>query len=92
MFLQKLKEDLETGRPCPKGYELVHGIVRYKGRIVVPSKSEVVNVLLQDYYDSPIGGHSGEYKIYQRLMKEWFWVGMRKRVSRYVRECLIFQK
>ncbi|KAL8126622.1 hypothetical protein AgCh_013756 [Apium graveolens] len=31
-FLQQLKADLAKGKPCPKGYELVHDIVRYKGR------------------------------------------------------------
>lgn len=91
-FMQQLKADLIAGKPCPKGYELVHDIVRYKGRIVVPSKSELVEVLLKEYHDSPIGGHSGEFKTYQRLMKEWFWLGMRKRVSQYVQKCVVCQK
>lgn len=91
-FIQQLKADLAAGKQCPKGYELIHDLVRYKGRLVVPQDSKLVEVLLKEYHDSPIGGHSEEYKTYQRLMKEWFWVGMRKKVSKYVGECLVCQK
>lgn len=91
-FLHQLKSDLASGKSCPKGYELVHDVVRYKGRLVVPHKSDLVVTLLKEYHDSPVGGHSGEYKTYQRLKKEWYWMGMRKRGARYVKECLICQQ
>lgn len=71
---------------------MVHDVVRYKGRLVVPHDSDLVVSLLKEYHDSPVGGHSGEYKTYQRLKKEWYWIGMRKRVAKYVRECLTFQQ
>lgn len=76
-FLQQLKDDLAAGKPCPTSYELVHAIVRYKGRLVVPQNLRPMEILLKEYHDTPIRGHSGECKTYQRLVKEWHWVGMR---------------
>ena len=91
-FIQRLGEDLAANKPHPRGYELVQDIVRYKGRIVIPPKSNLVTTLLREYHDSPIGGHSGEFKTYQRLAKEWYWVGMRKAVSKYISECVTCQQ
>lgn len=91
-FLLKLKADLEGGYPQPKGYELVQGVVRFKGRVVLPPKSEIVSKLLQEYHNSPVGGHIGEVKTYQRLATEWFWLGMRKEIAKYIRECSIYQQ
>lgn len=48
--------------------------------------------LLKEYHDSPLGGHAGELKTYLRLATEWYWVGMRKDISTYIRACTICQK
>lgn len=69
----------------------MQGVVRYKGQLVIPHDSELVNKLLYECHDFPVGGHSGEFKTYQRLSKEWYWTGMRKKVTQYVRECSICQ-
>lgn len=87
-----MKQDLAAPGPHLQGYELVHGIVRYKGRVALPSQSELITALLKEYHDSPIGGHSGEFKAYQRAAKEWYWKGMRKAIAKYVRECSICQQ
>lgn len=63
-FLLKLKADLENNSLPTKGYELVQGIVRYKGRVVISPKSDLVGKLLRECHDSPVGGHSGELKTY----------------------------
>ncbi|KAL8108210.1 hypothetical protein AgCh_024598 [Apium graveolens] len=64
-FIQQLKDDLTKGKTCPGVYELIKGTVQYKNRIVIPPNSKLVQTLLQEYQDSPIGGHSGEFKTYQ---------------------------
>lgn len=83
---------MEGNRPQAKGYELVQGIVRYNGRVVVPPQSELVAKLLKEYHDSPIGGHSDEIKTYKRIAREWFWPGMRKIIAKYIQECETCQK
>lgn len=61
----------------------------YKGRLIIPTNSTISQALLKEYHHSPVGGHSGELKTYLPLATEWFWVGMRKKVARYVQACTI---
>lgn len=91
-FLHKLKMDLEQKKTPVKGFELIQGVVRYKGRIVIPPQSQLVGKLLKEYHDSPVGGHSGEFKTYKRVALEWFWPGMRKDIAKHIRECQTCQQ
>ena len=43
------------------------------------------------FHSSPIGGHNGSQKTYNRL-KEFFWLGMRKDIGRFIRECEVCQR
>lgn len=90
IFIQQLKHELIKGT-APKGYSLESDLVRYKGRLVIPPKSKLVTILLQEYHDTPAGGHSGDFKTYQRLAQEWYWPGMRKCVQKYVQTCSVCQ-
>lgn len=49
-------------------------------------------MLLQEYHDSPLGGHAGDLKTYLRLAKEWYWEGMCRQVMQYVRDCHVCQQ
>lgn len=91
-FVQQVTQDILAGKPTPKGYTVHQDQLLYKGRLVVPAKSPLVNLLLREYHDSPAGGHSGDLKTYQRLATEWFWPGMRRAVWRYVQACSICQQ
>lgn len=91
-FLQKLKTDLEQKKIPVKGFELIQGVVRYKGRIVIPPQSQLVGKLLKEYHDSPVGGHSGEFKTYKREALEWFCPGMQKDIAKHIRECQTCQQ
>ncbi|XP_062093477.1 uncharacterized protein LOC133799480 [Humulus lupulus] len=41
---------------------------------------------------SKIGGHSGVFKTFQRLVADLYWKGMRKDVQKYVLECAVCQQ
>lgn len=82
--LQKLKRELLTTGSEYAGYTLTDGKLLYKGRFVIPKGSTLKQVLLQEYHDGVMGGHSGELKTYLRLANDWFWVGMRKDIGRYI--------
>ena len=40
-------------------YNWRNGLVCYKTRVVVPPHSKIIQQLLREFHDSPIGGHSG---------------------------------
>lgn len=91
-LLTEVKQRLMAGEEVLKGFTLEHGQLRHKGRFVLPKTSSFIDVLLNEYHDSPIGGHAGENKTYSRLATNWFWEGMRKRVAAYVKACGVCQK
>lgn len=64
----------------------------FKGRYVIPRTSSFIPKLPQAYQNSPIGGHARDVKTYLRLAAEWFWVGQRKDVARYVHQCDVCQR
>ena len=38
-------------------------------------------------HDSPLGGHAGFHKTYQRVKREFFWKNLKGDVRQYVKEC-----
>lgn len=74
------------------GFTVDHGRLFYKGRVVLPRSISLIQNLLYDYHCSAMGGHNGEFKTYLRLAEHWFWFGMRKEVTEYVRSCLVCQQ
>lgn len=90
--LQKLKKELEIKGGEIAGYYVHQKQLLYKGRMVIPKDSTMIDKLLNQYHMSAVGGHNGEYKTYLRLADDWYWEGMRKTVTEFVRHCVICQR
>nr|KAJ0228165.1 hypothetical protein LSAT_V11C100046520 [Lactuca sativa] len=90
-FIQQVKKDICEEGKHHKGYTMEGGKLMYKGRLVIPQKSELIPKLLKEFHDSVMGGHAGELRTYQRLAAEWYWVGMRKSVQKHVQACVVCQ-
>lgn len=81
-----------------KGYILNDGIVyRYTqdddsddSQIVVPSQEQ--DKIIKTYHDDPTAGHYGIEKTIERITKRYYWKGMRKYITNYVRNCLECQR
>lgn len=65
----KVVSELQEGVNVNLGYALIHGILCYHGKIVLPSHSPIVTLMLQECHDAKIGGHSGFLKKYKRVTK-----------------------
>ena len=86
-FLQRLMLDLMEGTMVHSGFELRDGLLFFKGRLVVPRIFSLIPLILTEFHSTPIGGHSGETKTYQRIASELYWVGMRSDIAKFVAEC-----
>ncbi|KAL5550229.1 hypothetical protein UlMin_000405 [Ulmus minor] len=91
-FLKKLREDITSGTQSHVGFSVEHGVLFYKGQLVIPQTSKLLSALIEEFHTTPIGGHSGETKTYRRLAAEFYWIGMRKDVTRFIQECTICQQ
>lgn len=90
--LQQLIQDLQNHNKEHAGFQMVGERLLYKGRVVLPQQSRFRDILLAEYHNSPLGGHTGEVRIYLRMAADWYWVGMRKEVTNYVRSCNVCQQ
>ncbi|KAL1424883.1 hypothetical protein MTO96_019745 [Rhipicephalus appendiculatus] len=43
-------------------------------------------------HDHPLSGHMGYFETFQRIREQYFWLGIRADVSRYVRACQLCQR
>ena len=90
--LVRIREAVEKGEQVPTGFAITNKVLLYKGRYVLAKSSPFIPILLREYHDSPLGGHAGKLKTYLRLAGEGFWEGMRRQVTRYVKECQVCQQ
>ena len=84
-----IHEAVLKGEQVPISFTIDHGRLLYKERYVLARSSPFIPVLLREYHDSLLGGHAGELKTHLCLAAEWYWEGIRRQVTNYVRE---FQK
>uniref|UniRef100_A0A2N9GGR4 Chromo domain-containing protein n=1 Tax=Fagus sylvatica TaxID=28930 RepID=A0A2N9GGR4_FAGSY len=64
-----------------------NGLLFHKGRLYLSENGTLKPKVLTLLHDSPLGGHSGYLKTYQRAKKDWFWKGMKQDIKSYVKEC-----
>jgi hypothetical protein len=70
-----------------RGYSLLNGILRYKGRIWVGVNPTAQNHILQALHNSGIGGHSGQLATYKRIKQLFAWPNLKRDVNLYVQSC-----
>nr|GEY48135.1 reverse transcriptase [Tanacetum cinerariifolium] len=85
--LEALRLSLETNTEGMEGYSNVDGEIRYRGRLVLPRTSEWIPRIFVEFHGDAMGGHEGTQKTYQRMAREFYWVGMRRDVAKLVAKC-----
>ncbi|KAL0821581.1 hypothetical protein ABMA28_005033 [Loxostege sticticalis] len=102
--VRKIMEDLESSdeltsrRWLERGYIMSHGVLhRYdpeadsdEVQLVVPSSKR--EEVLKEFHDSPIAGHQGVERTLHRIRQRYFFVGMRRYVTEYLKKCIECQK
>lgn len=68
-------------------YAIRNGLVCFKNRVVIPPHSPLMQSLLCEYHDTPVGGHSGVLRTFKRLAQAFYWPAMHKTVREYVAAC-----
>lgn len=73
-------------------YTLKEGIIRYKGRVLIPHDEDMQNQILQALHTSAAAGHSGFHVTYKRVKNMFFWQNLKKMIKRFVAHCQVCQQ
>lgn len=89
------REDLQITNWAERGYLMMDGVLyRYspledaeEAQWVVPRCA--INQVLYENHDSPTAGHYGIDKTLNRIAKKYYWPGMRRTATDYVKKCIL---
>lgn len=76
--LQRLIQDLQHDPASHPSFSWQHQMLYYKSRLVVGHDDQFRLKLIHEHHASPVGGHSGGERTYQRLKQAFFWEGMNR--------------
>ncbi|KAK9071834.1 hypothetical protein SSX86_008263 [Deinandra increscens subsp. villosa] len=72
-------------------HALHEGLVYVHGKILVPPVSDLRTRLLEEFHSSVLGGHAGINATARRIASSFSWLGLRKDVAAFIKECVICQ-
>ncbi|WVZ23326.1 hypothetical protein V8G54_001870 [Vigna mungo] len=90
--LRGIIQDLLKQQDSHPGFQLIKGRLYYKRRMVIPKNSSKIPLILKEFHDSALGGHSGFFRTYKRISGLLFWEGMKKEIQQYVLSCAVCQQ
>jgi hypothetical protein len=90
--LQTLMKQVQESPSSHPGFQVIHDLLYFKGKLYIPSNSPIKQLLLEEYHSSPIGGHSGIQKTLGRLKENVYWDKMKEDVTHFVNACSICQQ
>jgi hypothetical protein len=73
-------------------WKLHDGIISKKGRLYVGIAAAIRKKVMEEFHNTPIGGHSGMQSTYQRIKRGFYWPGMKREICSFVRECDVCQR
>jgi hypothetical protein len=83
----KLLQEVAINPNSHANYTVQTGILRFNGRIVVGSSTNLGQKLFDTFHSSAIGGHSGNMVTYQKLKHLFFWPKMKQHLEQSIAAC-----
>ncbi|XP_042039612.1 uncharacterized protein LOC121785291 [Salvia splendens] len=81
--IREMTKEIKEGR-APPHFSWVDGLVYYKRRIYVGSRSSARNPILTEYHCSQSAGHPGFERTLRRVIAEFYWPNMKEEIRRFV--------
>ncbi|KOM27931.1 hypothetical protein LR48_Vigan468s009300 [Vigna angularis] len=90
--MSAVMEDLLVNPTAHSLYELQKGRLYYHDKLVLPKHYSRIPTIIQELHESPLGGHSGYFRILKRIAGALHWEGMRKDIKAFVMQCETWQR
>lgn len=89
---KELYQQIESNPTSKPDFVTRDGLIIFKTRIFVPPDSALQHLIIHEYHDTPIGGHSGIQRTTARISANFYWPNLRKDVTNYIDACSICQQ
>ncbi|KAD3336850.1 hypothetical protein E3N88_32369 [Mikania micrantha] len=89
---ENLKEESLTGIEKQFEEKDQGGLKTFKGRIWVPLRGGMREVLLEEAHRSRYSVHPGGDKMYHEIREKFWWPGLKRSIAEYVSKCLTCAK
>ena len=63
-----------------------------KGQVIIPNMKEVKRAIVSKAHNAPTARHPGRDKMLRKVQQNYWWIGMKKWISDYVKGCTICQQ
>lgn len=88
---QALIAKQQEGKLSDHLFSVAQDILHYKGRIFVPQESNLRAAIIEEFHNSPLGGHSGVKGTLARIAASFAWPHMRRDIQLAVQNCRVCQ-
>jgi hypothetical protein len=89
-LIQDVRKKIANGRPQEFSIN-ENDVVRFRGCLCVPQKSDVKIDILREGYQPPYTVYHGETKMYRDLQQNFLWKRMKFDIANYVAACGVCQ-
>jgi len=69
-----------------------NGLMLKEGKVYIPRDEKLRAEVIRLHHDMPVGGHGGQWKTAELVMRNFWWPGVTREVKRYVERCNICQR
>lgn len=69
---------------------LKNGLLHFRDRVIIPDFQGLRNEILKEAHSTKFAIHLGYMKMYRDLMKHFWWLGFKKDIKKFVRQCQIY--
>jgi len=98
-YIQRILEDLQltTTSHVKTKFCLEDGLLYLRGnnedlRLCIPRVPQLLSKVIYELHDTPLAGHLGINKVYDKAIQNFYWPRMFRSIYRYIRSCPSCQK
>ena len=67
------------------------GLILKEGKVYISRDEKLRAEVIRLHHDTPVGGHGGQWKIAELVMRNFWWPGITREVKWYVEGCNAYQ-
>ena len=68
------------------------GLIAYKGKVYIPTNTELRKEVVTSFHDSILAGHPGFFKTLSLIKEHYWWPGLTVFLKKYIDGCAICQQ